>query len=178
VERRELLNAPRVAALAFLAPLMPFWIAIWRMDRRTRRRFKRQQQPREMEQVIREEAMPEAQREWLRQRALAEGHRRQPASGGEGSAVISTDRGTSGERAGGPMSGDVVTTIKEYPWIVALILFILSGFLPTRWGTRGIIWTVLLGRKRGLEMCIAAFMAGVVKAGMKASGPGRSRRWS
>jgi hypothetical protein len=45
------------------------------------------------------------------------------------------------------MSGDVITTIKDNPWLIALIL---SIFLPSGWGTRGIFWTVLLGRTRRL----------------------------
>ena len=81
---RELFNAPGVAALAFLATLVPFWIAIRRMDRRTLRRLKMQQQLREMEQVIREEAMPEAQREWLRQYRAQQAAIRQEARHGLG----------------------------------------------------------------------------------------------
>jgi hypothetical protein len=49
------------------------------------------------------------------------------------------------------MSGAVVATIKDNPWILGLIFFILSVFLPSGWGTRGIIRTVLLTRRRGLE---------------------------
>jgi hypothetical protein len=56
------------------------------------------------------------------------------------------------------MSGDVITTIRdfirEYQWVavpISLLLSILAVFLASGWGTRGIIRTVLLTRKRQLK---------------------------
>jgi hypothetical protein len=49
------------------------------------------------------------------------------------------------------MSGDVITTIREYVWILGLIGFILSVFLPSGWGTRGITRTFALSRTRKLR---------------------------
>jgi hypothetical protein len=49
------------------------------------------------------------------------------------------------------MSGDVITTIKEYVWILGLIGFILSVFLPSGWGTRGITRTFALTQRRRLH---------------------------
>jgi hypothetical protein len=46
---------------------MPVWMAIWWMNRRDRRRWEPQEQLRDMEQVIREEAIPDEDREWWRQ---------------------------------------------------------------------------------------------------------------
>jgi hypothetical protein len=51
------------------------------------------------------------------------------------------------------MSGDVVTTIKEHAWILAVIslmLSTLSAYFGSGWGRRGIAWTFALGRTRGL----------------------------
>jgi hypothetical protein len=41
-------------------------VAIWVVNRRTRRRWEVQEQLREMEQAIWEEGLPDEQREWLR----------------------------------------------------------------------------------------------------------------
>jgi hypothetical protein len=46
---------------------------------------------------------------------------------------------------------DVFTTIRDNPWILWLIAFTLSVFLPSGWGTRGVIRTFALGRRRNLE---------------------------
>jgi hypothetical protein len=42
------------------------WLAIWVMNRRDRRRWEVQEQLRAMEQAIREESLPEEEREWRR----------------------------------------------------------------------------------------------------------------
>jgi hypothetical protein len=41
-------------------------VAIWVMNRRDRRRWEVQEQLRDMEQAIREEGLPDEEREWLR----------------------------------------------------------------------------------------------------------------
>jgi hypothetical protein len=64
---REFVNSPPVSAFAGLAATAPLWLVLWWLNRRDRRRWELQEQLREMEQAIGEEAMPEAQREWWRQ---------------------------------------------------------------------------------------------------------------
>jgi hypothetical protein len=62
--------------------------------------------------------------------------------------------GGPGERAGGLMSGDVITTIKEYVWILALISLMLgslSAYFGGGWGRKGITWTFTLTRTRKLR---------------------------
>jgi hypothetical protein len=42
------------------------WVAIWVVNRRDQRRWEVQEQLREMGQAIREEGLPDEEREWLR----------------------------------------------------------------------------------------------------------------
>jgi hypothetical protein len=52
------------------------------------------------------------------------------------------------------MSGDVITTIKEYVWIGALIglmIGILNAYFGSGWGRKGITWTFALTRTRKLR---------------------------
>jgi hypothetical protein len=48
---------------------------------------------------------------------------------------------------------DVVTTIREYLWVgalISLVLSTLSAWYGSGWGKRGALWTIALGRRRGL----------------------------
>jgi hypothetical protein len=65
VEMREFLNSPAVAAFACLAATAPLWVALWWVNRRDRHRWELRAQLRDMEQAIREGAMPVEQREWF-----------------------------------------------------------------------------------------------------------------
>jgi hypothetical protein len=60
----EFWNSPPVIAFAGLAATAPLWLVIWWLNRQDRRRWELQEQLREMEQAIREEAMSDEEREW------------------------------------------------------------------------------------------------------------------
>jgi hypothetical protein len=70
MEMREFLTTPLVAVVASVAATASFWVALWWVNRRDRRRWELHEQLREMEQAIREEAMSNEQRgRWRQYRA-------------------------------------------------------------------------------------------------------------
>jgi len=49
------------------------------------------------------------------------------------------------------MSGDVVTTVKEYQWLISLTLRVLAAYFGSGWARRGIGWTFAVSRTRKLR---------------------------